>query len=88
MNTKLMLCASLALAAASAQTNLTTTAIQRYFNNIRRNLEGAADAMPADKYSYRLTAGQNVFRRVDQSFHRAQLHRLCDAPLRDAARIG
>jgi len=61
MTTKLVLCATLALTAASAQNNLTTTAIQRYFNNVRRNLEGAADVMPADKYSYRLTAGQMTF---------------------------
>jgi len=61
MTTKFLLCASLALAAANAQNNLTTTAIQRYFNNIRRNLEGAADVMPADKYGYRLTAGQMTF---------------------------
>lgn len=44
-----------------AQNNLTTTAIQRYFNGVRRNLEAAADIMPADKYNFRLTAGQMTF---------------------------
>jgi hypothetical protein len=43
------------------QNNLTTTVTQRYFNNIRRNLEAAADAMPADKYGFRLTDGQMTF---------------------------
>lgn len=38
-----------------------TTATQRYFNSVRRNLESSADAMPADKYSYRLTDGQMTF---------------------------
>src|SRR5438874_677933 len=61
MKIQLVLCVTVALGAASAQNNLTTTAIQRYFNNIRRNLEGAADAMPAAKYSYRLTDGQMTF---------------------------
>jgi DinB superfamily len=44
----------------SAQT-LTTTAIQRYFNPVRANIEAAAEAMPADKYGYRLTPGQMTF---------------------------
>jgi len=43
-----------------AQT-LTTAAMQRYFNPVRRNLEASADAMPADKYSFRLTDGQRTF---------------------------
>src|SRR5215472_5801396 len=43
------------------QNNLTTTVTQRYFNNVRRNLEAAADAMPAEKYSFRLTDGQMTF---------------------------
>src|SRR5215467_12662775 len=44
-----------------AQNPLTTTATQRYFNVVRKNLESSADAMPADKYSYRLTSGQMTF---------------------------
>jgi len=61
MTARLLLCTTLAIAAASAQNNLTSTAVQRYFNNVRRNLEGAADVMPADKYNYRLTPGQMTF---------------------------
>jgi hypothetical protein len=45
----------------SADNNVTSTAIQRYFNVVRHNLEAAADVMPADKYSYRLTDGQMTF---------------------------
>jgi hypothetical protein len=41
--------------------NPLTTATMRYFTSIRRNLEASADAMPADKYSYRLTEGQMSF---------------------------
>jgi hypothetical protein len=38
-----------------------TTATQRYFNSIRNNLQASADAMPAEKYNYRLTDGQMTF---------------------------
>ena len=44
-----------------AQNTLTSTAIQRYFNGVRKNLEAAADVMPAEKYGYRLTEGQMTF---------------------------
>lgn len=44
-----------------AQNYLTTAATQRYFNVVRRNLEASADAMPAAKYSFRLTDGQMTF---------------------------
>jgi len=44
-----------------AQNNLTTTATQRYFGPIRRSLEGSADVMPAEKYSFKLTDGQMSF---------------------------
>lgn len=44
-----------------AQNPLTTTATQRYFNVVRRNLESSADEMPAAKYSFRLTEGQMTF---------------------------
>lgn len=43
---------------ALAQNTLVTTARDRYFNVVRRNLEAASDAVPADKYTFRLTAGQ------------------------------
>jgi len=45
----------------SAQTNLKTTVIQRYFNGIRGNLEAAADTMPAARYGFKLTDGQMSF---------------------------
>jgi hypothetical protein len=61
MRTKVILCFCLACGAMEAQNNLTSTAIQRYFNGVRRNLEGAADAMPAEKYGFRLTEGQMTF---------------------------
>jgi hypothetical protein len=44
-----------------AQNNLTTTVTQRYFNGVRKNLEAAADAMPAAKYTFRITDGQMTF---------------------------
>ena len=51
----------MAFATLYAQNNLTTAAVQRYFNPIRRNLEASAELMPAEKYSFRLTPGQNTF---------------------------
>ena len=46
---------------SAAQNNLKTTVTQRYFNGVRKNLEAAADAMPADKYGFKLTADQMSF---------------------------
>jgi len=60
MKPQIVLPFCLLLAGAQAQT-LTTAAIQRYFNPVRSNLEASADVMPAEKYSYRLTAGQRTF---------------------------
>ncbi|MDE3198563.1 MAG: DinB family protein [Acidobacteriota bacterium] len=60
----------LSVVAASAQTTLTSTATQRYFNGVRRNLEASADAMPADKYSFRLTPAQMTF--AEWLIHSAQ----------------
>lgn len=48
-------------AALSGQGNLKTVVSQRYFNGVRRNLEAAADAMPAAKYGFKLTDGQMSF---------------------------
>src|SRR5262249_57264677 len=61
MRTRILLFSRLASGIAQAQNPLTTTATQRYFNVVRRNLETSADAMPADKYSFRLTGGQMSF---------------------------
>jgi hypothetical protein len=44
-----------------AQNHLTSTATQRYFNVVRRNLEASADVMPAEKYGFQLTPGQMTF---------------------------
>jgi hypothetical protein len=52
---------ALAAGMLHAEDNLTNAATQRYFNVVRRNLEASADAMPAEKYSYRLTPGQMTF---------------------------
>jgi hypothetical protein len=50
----------LSCGALQAQNPLTTST-QRYFNSVRRNLEASAEAMPADKFSFRLTPGQMTF---------------------------
>ena len=61
LTSKLLIFASCMSCVLSAQDNLKTTVTQRYFNGVRRNLEAAADIMPADKYSYKLTDGQMSF---------------------------
>ena len=61
MRIQVLLCLCLASGLLNAQNNLTTTAIQRYFNGVRKNLESSADVMPANKYSFRLTDGQMTF---------------------------
>lgn len=54
-----------------AQDNLKTTVIQRYFTGVRRNIEAAAELMPADKYGYKLTSGQMSFAEwIDHSTER------------------
>jgi hypothetical protein len=57
---KILLALALALGTLRAQNNL-TAANQRYFNSVRRNLEAAADVMPAEKYDYRITPAQMTF---------------------------
>lgn len=57
----MLLCACALPSALHAQDNLKNTVTQRYFNSVRRNLEAAADAMPADKYGFKLTDGQMSF---------------------------
>jgi hypothetical protein len=60
MRTKgfLLMCA---LAGALHAQTLTKSAIQRYFNPVRASLEGSADVMPAEKYSFKLTDAQMTF---------------------------
>src|SRR5579872_4910362 len=60
MNTRILLSCLLFSGVVQAQNPL-TTATQRYFTSVRRNLEASADAMPAEKFSYRLTPGQMTF---------------------------
>ena len=61
MRTRVILSVCIACGAVDAQNTLTSTSIQRYFTGVRRNLEAAADAMPAEKYGFRLTDGQMTF---------------------------
>lgn len=61
MRKSVILCCLLVFPTLKAQNHLTATATQRYFNVVRRNLEASADAMPAEKYSFRLTDGQMTF---------------------------
>ena len=59
--TRSLLFCLLAAGTLQAQNHMTNTAIQRYFNVVRSNLESSADVMPAEKYSYRLTPQQMTF---------------------------
>ena len=71
VRTSIFLCICCVPAVLSAQDNLKTTVTQRYFNGIRRNLEAAADAMPAAKYGFKLTDGQMSFAEwIDHSTER------------------
>jgi len=60
IRTGLLVCFCCVPLISSAQ-NLKSTVTQRYFNGVRRNLEAAADAMPAAKYGFKLTDGQMSF---------------------------
>jgi DinB superfamily len=70
MTGKFLLCVPLLFGTLYAQNNLTTTSTQRYFNTVRRSLEASADAMPAEKYGFRLTDGQMTF--AEWLIHSAQ----------------
>ena len=58
---RILVCLCYMPAVSIAQNNLKTTVTQRYFNGVRKNLEAAADAMPAAKYGFKLTDGQMTF---------------------------
>src|SRR6202047_3828775 len=60
MRTTILLCCILG-GTLQAQNHLTSTATQRYFITVRRNLEASADVMPAEKYGFQLTPGQMTF---------------------------
>ncbi len=51
----------LAIAPLHAQDTLKTANIERYYNGVRRNLEAAAEVMPADKYGFKLHPDQMDF---------------------------
>ncbi len=70
MRVRFLLCVPVLFGALHAQNNLTTTAVQRYFNPVRRSLEASADVMPAEKYGFRLTSGQMTF--AEWLIHSAQ----------------
>jgi hypothetical protein len=59
--TTLLLCLCCLPCLLSGQNNLKTTVTQRYFNGVRKNLEAAADVMPAAKYGFKPTDGQMSF---------------------------
>ena len=61
MKTTILLMCAFGTGLLHAQNPLTSTATQRYFNVVRRNLESSADAMPAEKYGFKLTSGQMTF---------------------------
>ena len=61
MKMKILVCGMLVFGTLHAQNHLTSTATQRYFDVVRRNLEASADVMPAEKYSFRLTPDQMTF---------------------------
>jgi hypothetical protein len=68
--TKVLIGSLVALVSLHAQNHLTATAAERYFNVVRSNLEESADAMPAEKYGFRLTEGQMSF--AEWLIHSAQ----------------
>ncbi len=70
MTTKVLIGLVVALIPLHAQNHLTATATERYFNVVRSNLEESADAMPAEKYGFRLTEGQMSF--AEWLIHSAQ----------------
>jgi hypothetical protein len=61
MRKTFVLVATLAIAPLHAQGPLTTTNIQRYYMPVRLFLQGAAEAMPAEKYTFKLAPEQMDF---------------------------
>ncbi len=61
MKTRSVLCFCVAVASLQAQDTLKTTAINRYYNSVKQFIEAGAEAMPADKYNFRLTPAQMSF---------------------------
>lgn len=61
MRTTLLLIAALAAAPLHADDNLKTTNVERYYMSVRLFLQGAAEVMPAEKYTFKLTPEQMEF---------------------------
>lgn len=61
MKIRFLLLFSLGIASLFAQDNLKTTTIQRYYMPVRLFLQGAAEAMPAEKYGFKLAPEQMNF---------------------------
>jgi len=61
MKTSVIFCCLMASAALHAESNITTAARERYFDVVRASIEGSAEVMPAEKYSFRLTPAQRTF---------------------------
>ena len=61
MRMSVLLIAGLAVAPLHAQDTLKTTNIQRYYIPVRLFLQGAAEAMPAEKYTFKLAPEQMDF---------------------------
>ena len=74
MKMKLIMCFCTAIASLQAQDTLKTTAINRYYNSVKQFIEAGAEAMPGDKYNFRLTSGQMTFGEwIDHSTERNYL---------------
>ena len=62
MKLRVFVCLSMAAAATlSAQNNLMTATMQRYFTPVQKEIEAGAEQMPADKYNYKMTPDQMSF---------------------------
>ena len=61
MKATILACCCMTIVSLDAQNTLKTTTIDRYFNYVRQFLESAAEAMPAEKYDFRLTPAQMSF---------------------------
>jgi hypothetical protein len=62
MKTTLLICCALAVSAPlHAEDTLKTTNIQRYYTPVKNFIEGAAEAMPAEKYGFKLDPAQMTF---------------------------
>ena len=61
MKTRCLACLFFAISSLNAQNVLKDTAVDRYYKNVSRFIQEAAQAMPADKYDFKLTPPQMSF---------------------------